>query len=413
MRLNGSIQLDGDKSISIRMILFSILSGQGSKIGNICKSRDVFSSIRCIEKLGLSYDSKTCRINKIPISASNFFDCDNSGTTARLLIGILCGLRIPFKITGDGSLTRRPMKRIIIPLQRMGIELIHTNWRLPIEVKSYKEINALRYELPIASAQLKSCIILAALGANGKSQVIEKNKSRSHTEKILKMMGANIAIDGNKINISVSKKIKTVNYNVPGDISSAAFLIQMTLISRGSSIIIKNSILSKERVGFIHVLKSMKANIEIKNQYIDEAKEEVGDIIVKSSELRAIDVAKEIIPSCIDEIPVLAACATQASGQTVIRGVEELKYKESDRLELIVGNLKRMKADIFTNGKDIVINGKKKLYSTTIITRNDHRIFMAFYALSMALGIKLDYDIEDSFVYSYPNFIKDIKRLQS
>ena len=145
MRLNGSIQLDGDKSISIRMILFSILSGQGSKIGNIGKSRDVRSSIRCIEKLGLSYDNKTCRINKIPISTSNFFDCDNSGTAARLLIGILCGLKIPFKITGDGSLTRRPMKRIIIPLQRMGIELIHTNWRLPIEVKSYKEINALRY----------------------------------------------------------------------------------------------------------------------------------------------------------------------------------------------------------------------------------------------------------------------------
>ncbi len=412
MKLNGSIQLDGDKSISIRMILFSILSGQGSKIENIGKSRDVRSSIRCIEKLGLSYDSKTCRINKIPISASNFFDCDNSGTTARLLIGILCGLRIPFKITGDGSLTRRPMKRIIIPLQRMGIELIHANWRLPIEVKSYKGINALRYELPIASAQLKSCIILAALGASGKSQVIERHKSRSHTEKILKMMGANIAIHGNKINISNSGKIKPVNYNVPGDISSAAFLIQMTLLSRGSSIIIKNSILSKERVGFVHVLKSMKANIEITNQFIDKANEEVGDIVVKSSELRAIDVAKEIIPSCIDEIPVLAACATQASGQTIIRGVEELKYKESDRLELIVGNLKRMKADIFTNGKDIVINGKKQLYSTTIITKNDHRIFMTFYALSMALGIKLDYDIEDSFVYSYPNFIKDIKRLK-
>ena len=294
----------------------------------------------------------------------------------------------------------------------MGIELFHTNWRLPIEVKSYKEINALRYELPVASAQLKSCIILAALGANGKSQVIEKNKSRSHTEKILKMMGANIAIDGNKINISDSKKIRPINYNIPGDISSAAFLIQMALLSRGSSIIIKNSILSKERVGFIHALKSMKANIEIKNQFIDEAKEEVGDIVVKFSKLRAVEVAQEIIPSCIDEIPVLAACATQASGQTVIRGVEELKYKESDRLELIVENLKRMKADIFTNGRDIVINGKKRLYSTTITTKNDHRIFMTFYALSMALGIKLDYDDEGSFIYSYPNFIKDIRKLE-
>ena len=243
--------------------------------------------------------------------------------------------------------------------------------------------------------------------------MIEKNKSRSHTEKILKMMGANISIDGNKINISESKKIKTVNYNVPGDISSAAFLIQMALLSRGSSIVIENSILSKERVGFIHVLKSMKANIEIKNQYIDEANEEVGDIIVKFSKLKAVEVSQEIIPSCIDEIPVIAACATQASGQTIIRGVEELKYKESDRLELIVDNLKRMNADIFTNGRDIVINGEKRLYSTTIITRNDHRIFMAFYVLSMALGIKLDYDDEGSFVYSYPNFIKDIRKLES
>ena len=226
------------------------------------------------------------------------------------------------------------------------------------------------------------------------------------------MMGANIAIDGNKINISDSKKIRPINYNIPGDISSAAFLIQMALLSRGSSIIIKNSILSKERVGFIHALKSMKANIEIKNQFIDEAKEEVGDIVVKFSKLRAVEVAQEIIPSCIDEIPVLAACATQASGQTVIRGVEELKYKESDRLELIVENLKRMKADIFTNGRDIVINGKKRLYSTTITTKNDHRIFMTFYALSMALGIKLDYDDEGSFIYSYPNFIKDIRKLE-
>ena len=411
MKFNGSIQLGGDKSISIRMILFSILSGEGSQISNVGRSRDVKSAIRCIEGLGLNYCYKTKKIIKKKVPSSNVFDCDNSATTARLLIGLLIGKKVPFKIIGDKSLMSRPMMRVIRPMMEMGVKLKHFSGRLPIETTNYDKLNSIRYELPVASAQLKSCIILASLGANGKSEIIEQFSTRKHTERILKMMGAKIEINKNIISTYPSAALDTVNYYVPGDVSSAAFLIQLAILGAESSVTIKKSLISKDRIGFIEILKAMNANIEIKNEYIDEAGESVGDIIAKSSNLNSVVIDEEVIPSCIDEVIILATCASQARGQTVIKGVEELKHKESNRLELIVKNLKKMNADISTDGSNIVIRGGKRLYSTTITTNNDHRIFMAFYVLSLAIGVEVDFDTVNSFQYSYPNFTKDIKRM--
>ena len=416
--LKGSFELIGDKSISHRAVMFSSISKGHNKISNFLMGDDCFSTISCCRKMGVDIhiDGKDVYVKGNGLyglqKPKEILDVGNSGTTIRLMMGILAGNKFDATLIGDNSIAKRPMKRVTDPLRLMGCNIEGKDDANYTPIKIYGgDLKAIDYHMPVASAQVKSALILASLYANDTSFIYEKVKSRNHTEIMLKSFGADINVENLKISVNPVNELFSQDIYVPGDISSAAFIIVSALITKGSEVIIKNVGLNETRTGIIDVVKNMNGNIEIINERLVGG-ELVGDLLVRyTKDLCATTIDKDIIPRLIDEIPVIAVLATQAEGTTIIKDAQELKVKESNRIKSMVENLKILGADIEELEDGMIIKGKSKLNGGKIKTFKDHRIAMAFSTLNLISDEKIKLDDEDCINVSFPGYFDLIKSL--
>ena len=416
--LRGCFELIGDKSISHRAVMFSSISKGHNKISNFLMGEDCLSTIYCFRKMGVDI-----QINgkDVYVKGNGLYGLKrpedtlyvgNSGTTIRLMMGILAGNKFDATLIGDDSIAKRPMKRVTDPLKLMGCNIEGNDDANYTPIKIYGgNLKAIDYHMPVASAQVKSALILASLYANDTSFIHEKIKSRNHTEIMLKSFGADINIENLKITVKPVNELFSQDIYVPGDISSAAFIIVSTLITKDSEVIIKNVGLNETRTGIIDVVKNMNGNIEIINERLVSG-ELVGDLLVRyTPNLCATTIDKDIIPKLIDEIPVIAVLATQAEGTSIIKDAQELKVKESNRIKAMVDNLKILGADIEELEDGMIIKGKAKLNGGKINTFKDHRIAMAFSTLNLMSDEKIKLDNEDCINVSFPGYFDLIKSL--
>lgn len=429
--LKGSITVPGDKSISHRAIMVGALSEGVTEVEHFLLGDDCLSTISCFRKLGIfiALDSQHQRVTIHGkgldglVETNELLDVGNSGTTIRLLSGILSGQRFSSAITGDSSIRKRPMGRILTPLGQMGADIrsLNDDTCAPLQINSYdrfpnsaKETNhklkCIHYQSPVASAQVKSCVLFAGLYADGETKVTEPYISRNHTELMLSEFGATINVSDNTSSILPRPILTGRRLIIPGDISSAAYFIAAALIVPHSELLIKNVGINPTRDGIIHVCRMMGADISLEN--ITEAGgEPSADIIIRHSNLKGIDIGGGIIPTLIDELPIIAVLSCFAEGRTVIRNAEELKVKESNRIELIVKNLTDMGADITATDDGMIINGGRPLHGAVIDSRADHRIAMAFSVAGMAADGYTTIDDPECVTISYPDFFKDLRGL--
>ncbi|MCX7875819.1 MAG: 3-phosphoshikimate 1-carboxyvinyltransferase [Melioribacteraceae bacterium] len=414
--LKGELFLAGDKSISHRAVMFASLADGKSIIHNCSESEDVYSTIKCFQELGCQFNKNG---NSILISGKgfknfnqpkNFLDAGNSGTTTRLISGILSAQNFTSVIIGDESLSKRPMMRIVEPLNLMGANIeASENGTLPLKIFPSKELKSIEYKLKVASAQVKSALLLLALHLEIESVIIDPFNTRNHTEKMLNLKVED-TIDGKKIICSRKNYPEPFEMTIPSDISSASFFIVAALISKNSEILIKNVSLNPTRTGIIDILRQMGGKIELMNQR-KEFGEEVGDIFVQSSELKNIEISKEIIPNIIDEIPILSIAGIFAEGNFEINHAEELRVKESDRIKSICSNLLKVGLDVIENKDGFMIKGNIKNNFAEFESFGDHRIAMAFAVLSMMLEKGGRVNEFDCVKISNPNFLEQIKSL--
>lgn len=412
----GELKLPGDKSISHRSIIFSSLAKGGSRISNLLESADIYSSIDCFAKLGAQIEKKG---DEYFVNGSGFggfkepkdkLDAGNSGTTARLISGILAAQKFDTVLVGDESLSKRPMRRIADPLRLMGAEIELTeNGTLPAKFFGKGKLSPIEYVLPVASAQVKSAVLLAGLHLEDEAKVIENFKTRDHTEK---MLACDVEyIDGKKI-ISVSKKNypEAKEYVVPSDISTASFFIVLTLLAKNSELLLKDVSLNPSRTGILKVLKKMGANITFENERI-VAGEEIGDLVIKSSSLKNIEIEKELIPNIIDEIPILSVAGLLAEGDFVIHHAEELRYKESDRIKSLCKNYKLLGLEVDEFEDGFQINSEIKNKKVTLESFGDHRIAMAFSVLASQLLEETEINDFECVGISNPNFLNQLQSI--
>ena len=415
--ITGEITVPGDKSISHRaLILLSISEGTAS-ISNFLESDDCIATANILKKLGVKiYKSEKNNyliegVGKLGLKGCDEnLDCGNSGTSMRLLSGLLSAQQFESCLVGDSSLNKRPMDRVSKPLSIMGANIaLHDEKTAPINIYPAQNILPIEYNMPIDSAQIKSAIMLAALYAKGKSKILEKVKSRDHTENILNYLGTDIVVDNNEITLNPPKKIDAKDIFIPGDISSAMFFIVGCLISKSSKITIKNVGLNPSRIGGIEILKMMGADIQV--SYTNTTGPEIyGDIFVTSSSLRGIEIPKEYIPSAIDEFPVLFIAAAAAAGKTILKNAEELKFKESDRLEAMSVGLKKCKIDNSVTSNGIEIFGGE-LFGANVDSYDDHRIAMAFSIAGIISKGNMKILNTKNVSTSFPDFYKIMKSL--
>ncbi len=380
--LKGEITIPADKSISHRSAMFSALTGGIVEIKNFSMGADCISTLEIIKNLGCEVEFISDK--HIKINAKDSFkkdrynlDCGNSVTSMRLFAGILASREIESRLFGDESLSKRPMKRVIVPLELMGAKFKHQDYKAPLIITG-KELYPIDYKTPIASAQVKSCILLAGLNTYGETKVTEPYVSRDHTERMLKYLGADINIDNNVTRIKKSK-LEPQNLSVCGDISSAAFFLVAAAIVPNSNIILKNVGLNPTRTGIIDVMKDMGADITILNQKT-ECNEAVGDIQIRTSDLKATTIEGEIIPRLIDELPVIAVLASQAEGETIVKNAQDLRNKESDRIKCLVNELTKIGVEIEETLDGFIIQGKTKLKGASEVEcYHDHRLAMSLY----------------------------------
>lgn len=409
--LKGSFELIGDKSISHRSIMFSSIANGKNKISNFLMGEDCLSTVNCFRKMGVDIDINGSHVivNGVGLRGlkkpAGFLDVGNSGTTIRLIMGILAGQNFESTLVGDESIAKRPMKRVTDPLKSMGCNITGSDSGnyTPITI-SGGSIKSINYNMPVASAQVKSALILASLYGENTSTIIEKAKSRDHTEIMLKSFGADINVDNLNININPVNSIYPREIYVPGDISSASFFLVGASIVPGSEILIKNVGLNPTRTGILDVLKSMNGNFEI----VDTKKvcgELIGNILVRySNDLCGTTIEGDLIPRLIDEIPVIGVLATQCEGTTIIKDAKELKVKESNRIKSTVDNLKKMGADIEELEDGMIIKGKTKLKGANIETFKDHRIAMAMSIASLIAHGNTNLDDTDCVNISFPGY---------
>lgn len=414
--LKGNFKVPSDKSISHRAAMFASLVKEPVLISNFSLGADCMSTLNVLENLGveINFQSKNSLIisNKEGFKEpKNILDAGNSGTTIRLMSGILAGQDFYCVMTGDDSLRKRPMARVINPLKEMGANIWarDNDTKAPLSIKGTK-LQAVNYNSPVASAQIKSCILLAGLHAEGITTVKEPKKSRDHSERMLEYLNANIKENGTTVSIGASQLVSKP-ITIAGDISSAAFFLVAGAIIPDSEIIIQDVGLNPTRTGIIDVLKQMGAEIEILNQRID-CNEEIGDIKVSYSNLKAITVEKEIIPRIIDEIPIIAVAATQAEGTTIIKGAEELRHKESDRIKAVYTELKKLGAEIEETPDGLIIHGKTKLKGgCTLETHHDHRIAMSAYIAGLISDSPIEINEFHWVNISFPEFTGIFEKL--
>ena len=419
--LKGTITIPPDKSISHRSLIFSALTDSIVEIKNLSLGADCISTLKIFEKLGVKYKFLSKRdlisdsTNFLSKKEDYVFDCGNSGTTTRLLAGLFSGLGIDCTLTGDESLSKRPMKRIIEPLSKMGAKISSNDNKLPIKIKG-GNLKAITYYSPIASAQVKSCLLLAGLGAEGKTKIYEPYLSRNHSEIMLEYLGANI-ISGNDENgyfTEIEKsKLTPKNIEIAGDISSAAFFMIAGAIIPNSEILIKNVGVNPTRSGIIDIFKQAEINFELINERII-TNELTADIRVKyTPNIKPFKIEGSLIPRLIDEIPALTLLATQANGTSIIKDAQDLRNKESDRIKTIYDTFKLLDADIQENPDGFIVKGKKEFNKNVILeTHLDHRLAMTYYILSLSNRAKTEIKGFECVNTSFPEFMELINQLK-
>ena len=413
--LRGEIVIPSDKSLSHRAIMLSSIARGCAIINNFSVGADCHSTLNLFKNLGvdiefISEQKLKLKSTGILAAPTGNLDCGNSGTTMRLVSGILAGQNFNSVLYGDESLSKRPMKRVIEPLSLMGAKIDSNEYKAPLKIYGQR-LNGIDYSSKLASAQVKSCVLLAGLHAHGKTSFTEPYVSRNHTELMLKYLGAEISVHNSTVEIEKSELIAK-DITICGDISSAAFFIVAGLIVPNSDFIIKNVGLNKTRTGILDVVEKMGGNVQLLDKRI-EANEEVGDLRVKTSDLHACEISGSLIPRLIDEIPVIAVMATQAEGTTVIRDAQDLRNKESDRITAVVTELRKLGADIDETADGFIINGKKHLKGgCEIETYHDHRLAMSMYIAGLIAKNPININEFQWVDISFPEFEKLITSLQ-
>lgn len=413
--INGELTIPADKSISHRSIMFGAISQGQTIVNNFLKAEDCLSTIAVFRQLGVTITEKN---EKIYIDGKGFsgltapvtrLDAGNSGTTMRLVLGILAGSDFTSEIAGDASLNRRPMERVMKPLREMGAELQgieHAEFP-PLSVSGHT-LHGIEYQMPIASAQVKSAILFAALQAKGTTKIIEKEKSRNHTEEMIKQFGGQIDIEDRVITLKGGQSLSGQEVTVPGDISSAAFYLVAASILPNSEVILKQVGINPTRTGIIDVLKQMGATIE---QIHEDEKNQAADLIVRSATLNACEIKGEIIPRLIDELPVIALAATQANGTTIIKDAQELKVKETNRIDATAAELTKMGASIEATDDGLIIHGPTPLHGAKVDSHGDHRIGMMLQIAALLTEEPVELENPEAVNISYPAFFQDLAQL--
>lgn len=415
--LQGEVKIPGDKSISHRGIMLGALAKGATKITNFLQGADCLSTMDCFRRMGIEIVNTPEEVivhgkGLHGLTApKDTLDVGNSGTTIRLLSGILAPQTFSATLTGDASIQKRPMKRIMGPLAQMGakIESLPGNGCAPLKIQG-TPLKGIHYKTPVASAQVKSCILFAGMYADRETSVTEPVLSRDHSERMLEHLGARLAIQGTTVTIEPEPALEAREIPVPGDISSAAYFIAAGLLVPHSEILIRNVGINPTRSGMLKVCRAMGADIRYLNERRDSG-EPTADLLVRSSSLKGTVIEGAIIPTLIDELPMLAVMAAFAQGETVIRDAEELKVKESDRIAVMVENLSAMGADITGTADGMIVQGGPTLKGTDIRTYKDHRIAMSFAIAALAAEGTTHIEDADCVDISYPGFYEDIKRL--
>lgn len=416
--LQGKIIIPGDKSISHRSVMFGAIAHGKTTIKGFLPGADCLSTISCFREMGVSITQNGDEVEVIGTGikglqeAERVLDVGNSGTTIRLLLGILANTNLHFCLQGDASIGKRPMKRVTKPLSLMGatIDGREDGTYTPLTIRG-GNLQAIDYISPVASAQVKSAILLAGLRAQGVTSVTEPHISRDHTERMLQAFGVQVKRDGTKVSIEGGQQLKGTNIHVPGDISSAAFFLVGGAITPNSKLTLKNVGINPTRTGIIDALTKMGAKLEIE-QYDTDAAEPAANLIIETSKLKGIEIGGDMIPRLIDEIPIIALAATQAEGITIIKDAHELKVKETNRIDTVVEELTKLGARIEATNDGMIIYGKTSLKGNTVNSHGDHRIgMMLAVAGCIAEGETLIQDAEAVGV-SYPGFFEEIEKLK-
>ena len=415
--LRGTIRVPGDKSISHRSIIFGSLAKGETKVYDILRGEDVLSTIQVFRDLGVSIqdDGDVIRIQGVGFQGLQAptapLDMGNSGTSIRLISGVLAGQDFAVTMVGDDSLSKRPMDRVAIPLRQMGVEISGQGDRdcPPLHEKGTHQLQPIHYRLPVASAQVKSALIFAALQAEGESTIIEKEKTRDHTEDMIRQFGGEIQVDGKTIRIQGGQEFQGQEVIVPGDISSAAFWLVAGLILPESMIKIENVGINQTRTGILDVIQEMGGDLTIEDH---DEKAVSASLTVKTSSLKGIRIDGELIPRLIDELPIIALLATQANGQTVIADAEELRVKETDRIQVVADSLNAMGANVVPTEDGMIITGPTPLHGADLETFGDHRIgMMAAIAALLVRDGNVVLDRAEAINTSYPSFFEDLETL--
>ncbi|KJU96804.1 3-phosphoshikimate 1-carboxyvinyltransferase [Streptococcus gordonii] len=415
--LRGSLRVPGDKSISHRSIIFGSLAKGVTKVHDILRGEDVLSTMQVFREMGVQIEDKG---DLVEIHGCGFdglqepqhpLDMGNSGTSMRLIAGVLAGQNFSAQMVGDDSLSKRPMDRISLPLRQMGVEIAGQTERdlPPLTIHGNPNLKPIQYQLPIASAQVKSALIFAALQAQGESLIIEKDLTRNHTEDMLLQFGGQLKVDGKEIRVAGKQELQAQEVVVPGDISSAAFWLVAGLIVPNSKITLTNVGINETRTGILDVIQAMGGKLSVSE--LDEVAKS-ATITVESSDLHGTEISGELIPRLIDELPIIALLATQAEGQTLIRDAEELKVKETDRIQVVADALNSMGADIQPTADGMIIQGKTPLNGASVHTYGDHRIGMmtAIAALLVKDG-SVELERAEAINTSYPDFFAHLEDL--
>lgn len=414
-QLNGQIEVPADKSISHRSIMFGAIAKGTTTVKNFLRGEDCLSTLNGFKELGVPIedDGQTITIQGVGFEglkpALGPIDLGNSGTSIRLMMGILAGTNFQTTLFGDEYLNRRPMQRVMAPLNQMGAHLVgfeNTQYP-PISIQGAK-LAPITYEMPVASAQVKSAIIFAALQAQGTSTIIEKEPSRNHTEQMIKQFGGEIEVSGKTIRVTGPQQLTGQEVIVPGDISSAAFFIVAAAILKNSQVVLKNVGINPTRTGILDVLEAMGGKFELSE--IDEANES-ATITVSSSTLKATIIQGADIPRLIDELPIIALLATQAEGTTIIKDAQELKVKETNRIDATCEELQKLGANIEPTDDGMIIHGPVQLHGGKVSSRGDHRIGMMLQIAALLTEEIVELDKAEAVAVSYPHFFEDLASL--
>ena len=417
--LRGTVTVPGDKSISHRAVLFGSIAKGITRVEGFLQGADCLSTISCFRRLGIDIENEAGIVTvhgkglhglQAP---TEVLDCGNSGTTTRLISGILSGQKFPVTLTGDASIQKRPMGRIIKPLTQMGAQITSERGDgcAPLHIQG-GALHGIHYQSPVASAQVKSAILLAGLYAEGETAVTEPTLSRNHTELMLKGFGADISSSGTTASIRPVSELHGQGITVPGDISSAAYFLAAGSLIPNSEILIQNVGINPTRAGIITVCNAMGADLTLLNEHVVSG-EPVADLLILTSQLKATTIEGAIIPTLIDELPVIALMACFAEGTTIIRDAAELKVKESDRIQVMVDNLTAMGAHVEGTDDGMIIEGGHPLHGAVVDSHLDHRIAMTFAIAGKLASGETEITGAECVNISYPTYYQDMEMLQN